>query len=206
MKGHAMKSATLIIASAALCAASLAVAAKDTPPPEAGVVAATEPGKGVVAGVVDVTATVESVDKAGRHLTIKGPHGRVSSLTAGPEVRNFDQINVGDHVKVRYAQALTLTLVKEGKKMRSRTETMDGGGAPAGERPAGVVGQKIEITADVTGVNRKTGMVTLRGPDHSVDMQVRDPAQLKLIKVGDQVHAVYTEAVALQVEAAPKKK
>ncbi|MEJ8852860.1 hypothetical protein [Variovorax rhizosphaerae] len=201
-----MKKATWVIVSAALCAASIAVDAKDKATPDAAIVGATQPGKGVVAGVVDVTATVESVDKASRHLTIKGPKGNVSSLAVGPDVRNFDQIKVGDRIRVRYAQALTLTLIKDGKQMRSRTETVDGGAAPAGERPAGVVGQKVEVTADVIGVNRKSGMVTLKGPEHEVDMRVRDPDQLKLIKVGDQVHAVYTEAVALLVEAAPKKK
>ncbi|MEJ8857308.1 hypothetical protein WKW79_22220 [Variovorax robiniae] len=201
-----MKIASLIIASAALSAASLALAAKDKPPADGAVVAATEPGKGVIAGVVDVTATVESVDKQSRHLTIKGPKGKVSSLAVGPDVRNFDQIQVGDRIRVRYAQALTLTLMKDGKQMRSKTETVDGGAAPAGERPSGVVGQKVEVTADVIGVNRKSGMVTLKGPEHEVDMRVRDPEQLKLIKVGDQVHAVYTEAVAMLVEPAPKKK
>jgi len=33
---------------------------------------------------------------------------------------------------------------------------------------------------------------------------VRDPEQLKQIEVGDQIHAVYTEAVALSVEPAPR--
>jgi hypothetical protein len=36
-----------------------------------------------------------------------------------------------------------------------------------------------------------------------VDLHVPDPGQFKLIKVGDQVHAVYTEAMAVGVE--PKK-
>jgi hypothetical protein len=33
---------------------------------------------------------------------------------------------------------------------------------------------------------------------------VPDPAQLKLVKVGDQVEAVYTEAVAITVDHTPK--
>jgi Cu/Ag efflux protein CusF len=46
--------------------------------------------------------------------------------------------------------------------------------------------------------------VTLKGPNQTVDLKVRDPAQLKLIKVGDQIQAVYTEAVAVGVEPAKK--
>ena len=47
-------------------------------------------------------------------------------------------------------------------------------------------------------------MVTLRGPKQVVDLKVQDPEQFKLIKVGDQIQAVYTEAVALVVEPAKK--
>ncbi len=68
------------------------------------------------------------------------------------------------------------------------------------------MGQKVEVTADVTAVNRKSHLVTLRGTEYEVDLLVSDPEQLKLIKVGDQVHAVYTEAVALSVAPAPAGK
>ena len=37
-----------------------------------------------------------------------------------------------------------------------------------------------------------------------MDVNVDDPAQLKLVKVGDQVEAVYTEALAVTVDHKPK--
>jgi Cu/Ag efflux protein CusF len=44
----------------------------------------------------------------------------------------------------------------------------------------------------------------LRGPQGNlVDLNVRDPEQLKHIKKGDQVRAVYTEALAVAVEPTP---
>jgi len=48
------------------------------------------------------------------------------------------------------------------------------------------------------------GMVTQRGSKQQVELKVSDPSQLKLVKVGDQVHAVYTEALALSVEPVSK--
>jgi hypothetical protein len=45
----------------------------------------------------------------------------------------------------------------------------------------------------------------LRGPKRTVDLRVRDPKQIKLVKVGDQVEATYTEAVAVSVEPAKPK-
>jgi Cu/Ag efflux protein CusF len=49
-------------------------------------------------------------------------------------------------------------------------------------------------------------MVTLKGPKQTVDLYVADPAQLKLIKVGDQIEAVYQQALAVAVEPAPAQK
>ncbi len=58
--------------------------------------------------------------------------------------------------------------------------------------------------ANVTAVNAKENVVTLRGPKgNSVDVTV-DPSQLKLVKVGDQVEAVYTEAMAVTVQHVKK--
>ncbi len=36
---------------------------------------------------------------AQRQLVLKGPNGKLVSLAAGPEVRNFEQIKVGDQVE-----------------------------------------------------------------------------------------------------------
>jgi hypothetical protein len=167
----------------------------------------TSPGKGTITKTHKIVATVESIDAAKRHVTLKGPKGNLLPLTVGPDVRNLEQVKVGDRVVVRYAEALSLTLMKDGKELRSSTEASTGARAKAGERPGGVVAEEVKVTADVIGVNRKTHMVTLRGPNEVVDLHVVDPQQLKLIKVGDQVDAVYAQALALSVEpvAASKK-
>jgi Cu/Ag efflux protein CusF len=202
-----MRNRFAFIAVALLGAISLPALSKDAHHGDAAVVGSSEPGKATVANVVKVTGTVQAIDVPTRHLTIKGPGDKVSSLELGPDVRNLEQVKVGDQVVVRYAQALTLTLMKSGAVSPSRTESAAGGRSPEGDRPAGAIGQKVEITADVVAVDSKKKTITLRGPEHEVDLKVRDPAQLKLIKAGDQVHAVYTEAVAVSVEpAAPAGK
>jgi len=96
-------------------------------------------------------------------------------------------------------------LKKDGKELRAMTESTDGARAKAGERPGGIVGRQVEVTADVIGVDAKTQTIKLRGPKQVVDLKVADPAQFKLIKVGDQIQAVFTEAVALVVEPAVKR-
>jgi Cu/Ag efflux protein CusF len=165
------------------------------------------PGKATVAQARTIMATVEAVDAAQRHITLKGPKGKVVPLTVGPDVRNLEQVKVGDRVAVRYLEALSLTLKKDGKELRTATKASDSARAKAGERPGGAVAEQVTVTADVTAVDAKTGIVTLKGPNQVVDLHVADPEQLKLIKIGDQVEAVYTQALALSVEpAAPAKK
>jgi hypothetical protein len=197
-----MKQPSFVIGAALLGALALPAFAQQKPEAGAVVLAASAPGTGTVAATAKVSAVVTAIDPAQRQITVKGPKGKLKTLTAGPEVRNFDQIKVGDAVVVRYAEALTLTLKKDGKEMRTRTESTDGARAMPGEKPAGIVGRQVEVTADVIGVNAKKQTVTLRGPKQVVDLKVPDPKQFKMIKVGDQIHAVYTEAVAMSVEPA----
>ena len=195
-----------VVVSAALIGALVSPAfGQQKPNASADVIKASEPGRVGVAATVMVTATVEAIDKANREVTLKRPNGESTTVTAGPDVRNFDQIKVGDMVAVRYVEALTLTLMKDGKELRSMTETKDGARAKAGEKPAGVVGRQVTVTADVIGVDAKTQTVKLRGPKQVVDLKVSDPEQFKLIKVGDQIQAVYTQAVAMAVESVAKK-
>jgi hypothetical protein len=163
-----------------------------------------EPGKVTVADAVRATASVEAINKAKRLVTLKGPEGNSFVVEAGPEVRNFDQIKVGDLVVVRYIEALTLELKKGGGEMRQRTERESAAVAKPGERPGAAAGRQVTVIADVISLDAKKQTVRLRGPQRMVDLKVRDPNQFKLIKVGDQVEATFTEAVALSVEPAPK--
>ena len=160
------------------------------------------PGKATMAQAHTIVATVEAVDAAQRQVTLKGPKGKVVPLTVGPDVRNLEQVKVGDRVSVRYLEALTLTLKKDGKALPSSTKASDAVRAQAGQRPGGAVTEQVTVTADVTAVDTKTGIVTLKGPKQVVDLHVADPEQLKLIKVGDQIEAVYSQALALSVEPA----
>ena len=94
-------------------------------------------------------------------------------------------------------------LKKGGGMVVARTEQKGAVGSKPGERPAGAVGRQVTVVADVTAVDPATQMVTLKGPQRTVDLKVPDPEQFKRIAKGDQVEATYTQAVAMAVE--PKK-
>lgn len=169
------------------------------------VVAGSAPGKVGVAKTVNVTATITAIDKATRDVTLKGPNGNELTVTAGPEIKNFDQLKVGDQVEAKYVEALTLQLVKGGGQAVARTEQAAATGAKAGAQPGGAVGRQVTIVADVVGLDPATQTVTLKGPQRTVDLVVSDPEQFKRIAKGDQVQATYTQALAMTVEPAAKK-
>jgi hypothetical protein len=169
-----------------------------------GAVAATGPGKAGVADTVSISATITAIDKATRDITLKGPQGKEVTLTAGPEVKKFDQLKVGDQVNAQYVEALTLELKKGGGLVVGRTAQAAGASQP-GDKPAGAVGRQVTIVADVVAVDPAKQSITLRGPQRTVDLVVRDPEQFKLIAKGDQVEAKYTQALAIAVEPSAKK-
>jgi hypothetical protein len=115
-------------------------------------------------------------------------------------VQNFDQIRVGDLVVVRYLEALALELRKRGTAKRERTDRDVMQRALPGERPARIDAHEVHVVADVIAILPQTQTVRLRGPTRVVDLHVYDPEQFKLVAVGDQVEATYTEAVAISVE------
>ena len=162
----------------------------------------TAPGAAVAAQKVKITATITAIDKSTRDVTLKGPEGKLVTVTAGPEVKNFDKLKVGDKVDLQYLEALTLELKKGGGMIVGRTEKAGAASAMPGEKPAAGAGRQVTIVADVVALDPAKQIVTLKGPQRTVDLRIPDPEQFKRIAKGDQVEAKYTQAVALTVEAA----
>jgi len=189
---------------AALCFAVVSAIAVSATAQTGAAVVAKGPGVAGAAETVEVAATITAIDAATRAVTLKGPQGKEMTITAGPEVKNFAQMKVGDQVKVKYVEALTLELKKGSTAPVARTDTAAAGAAKPGERPAGAVGRQVTVMAEVVALDPAKQVVTLRGPQRTLDLKVADPEQFKRVAKGDRVEATYTEAVAIAVEPAKK--
>ncbi len=201
MKSRMTSIATLITAG---LVGALPLAAQGQQAPTTSTAVAVKPGAALAIETTKATAVVVGIDAATRVVTLKRQDGRVFNVTCGDDVRNFAQIKVGDRVTAEYTRALSLELKKSGSSIREKTDKEAALRAPAGAKPAGAIGRAVTVLANVVAVDTKKQIVTLRGPQGNVvDLSVQDPAQLKNIKVGDQVEAVYAEALAVAVEAAP---
>jgi Cu/Ag efflux protein CusF len=198
---------SLLLGAALIVAAPLAAQAQSAANTKTAVVVT--PGKAMAGATTNATATVVGVDAATRVVTLKNADGKVFTITAGDMVKNFAQIKVGDTVHAEYSMAMSLELKKAGAKGTEHkgeapVEEHGVAAAPLGSKPAGAVTRKVTALADVIAVDTKNHVVTLRGPlGNEVDLDVQDPAQLKNIKKGDHVEVVYSEALAVVVEAAP---
>ncbi len=193
------------IALAVIAAAFATTAFAQKPEATGGAVVTSEPGKASIVRAAEMSAQVVAIDKASRTVTLKGPKGKVVDLVAGDEVKNFDQIKLGDFVVARYAEALTLELKKTKVKAGGPIVTEAAARAKPGERPAGAVAREVTAIADVIDVDAKKSTITLKGPrGNVVTLNVQNPDQFKVVKKGDQVEVTYTEALALSVEPAPK--
>ncbi|MCU0976784.1 MAG: hypothetical protein MUC71_10820 [Steroidobacteraceae bacterium] len=194
-----MRIATLI---AAGLLASVALPANAQAPAAEGTLAvATEPGRAIAVATVEVSATVKAIDKATRDITLEDAKGKASTVTAGPEVRNFDQIAVGDIVTVNYLESLELQLLKGHQAPVQRQDSAGGGAAELGQKPAAGVAREVHAIGNVVAVDAATQTITVEGPQRTVELKLQDPEQFKLVEVGDQVEATYTQALAISVEA-----
>ena len=195
----------LLMTLVAALAAAPSVVLAEKPGAEAVVVKAKGPtGAGVGQGV-EIQATVTAIDKEKRTVTVKGPRGKIKTLTVGKEARNFDQVKVGDMITLTYIEALTVKLEKAEGAKPARSVTQELERAAPVVKPAGELTSRVTIVGTVTAIDAKTQLVTVRGPEgNEVDIKVEDPAKLKNLKTGDLVRATYTEALAISVSTPAK--
>jgi translation elongation factor P/translation initiation factor 5A len=198
MKSKLLKAAAITLTGAAM----LALTSCSTPAGEGTTTVTAE--KGVAGGTIvetyKITATVTAVDAATRHVTIVTRDGNKTTFKAGPEVVNFNQIQVGDQVKATMAEELVVFVRKNGEPPNDG-EAAAVVLAPIGAKPGGVMVNTVEVTATVQAIDLEHRKATLRFPDgHSKTFKVRKDVDMTKAKLGDEVVFRTTEALAITVE------
>ena len=156
-----------------------------------------------VADAVELQVVVTALDKNTRAVTVQEPNGKVMTFTAGPQIKNFSKIKIGDLVTLSYIAALGLELKKGGGRLRENIESDQTTRTKPGEKPSAGRLRTVNVIADVTAVDAGAGTITLRGPQRSVDLVVKDKDLLKDVRAGDQVFATYEELTVLSITPTP---
>jgi Cu/Ag efflux protein CusF len=155
--------------------------------------------KTVAEGITpEVTATIEAIDRTARKITLKGRDGVSETVTAGPEVKRFDELKVGDTVTFRYHESVVYKIRKAGE-----AAPPDAGQAvlsSQGPKPGGTAYQQQTATVKIKAIDAKAPSVTVLTPDgRTVSFKVDDKEALGKVKVGDTVDVTYTEALMISV-------
>src|SRR4051812_23965813 len=62
----------------------------------------------IAANEITVVSTVTAVDPAQRTVTLRNPAGETHVYKCGPDVRNFDQLRVGDRVNATVVEEMAV--------------------------------------------------------------------------------------------------
>jgi hypothetical protein len=193
---------TAALSSAALLALASCSSTPSTPAVESASVTSFQEGVpgGVVVETHKMTVIVTAIDPATRKVTLIAPDGKQTTVKCGPYVINFDQIRVGDQLKVTVAEEFVAYLAEAG------APPSDGAAttvvlAPKGAKPGGVIADTVQVTAKVTAIDLKKHKATLQFPDGSArTVAVRRDVDLTRRHVGEEVVIRITDALAIRVE------
>ena len=152
--------------------------------------------------LVSMQGTVTDIVKETRDVTLKGANGELVTVTAGPEVKRFDEITVGDVITFDY-----YTYLKAEFRTPTATElaepfvVLEGEDkAPAGEAPAAAVGEMVKAIVTIEILNRPQMMATVEGPNGNyLTIPMTDAAFMEKLHIGQVVILTYAEAIAVSL-------
>jgi len=197
---------------AAICCAALLLVlptlalGQDQPSP------ASHPLKGREVASIQLVdhAQVTALDMKKRTVTLSFSDGSKQTFVVDKAVKRLGEVKVGDTVKVRYREAVSVKLIKT-KIPPSVTVESSVKREETSAKPAAVSEVRVTTTATINRIYDDGNRVVLKLPDDSVaDVKVRDPKNLAMIKKGevkegDQIEITYLRALALSVEKTTDK-
>jgi hypothetical protein len=157
------------------------------------------PDGAIAVDTFTTTATVTGIDAARRELTLATPNGHRNKYKAGPDVVNFDQIQVGDRVKAVLTEEVAVALGKGAGPIG--TSGVGVALAPVGSKPGAVMVDTSEITAKVTSVDARRYKVTFELPDGTTrTVKAGRKVDLSAVQPGETVTMQVGEGLAVTVE------
>ena len=149
---------------------------------------------------VSATVTIQAIDKANRLVTLRDEKGAEDTMQVGPAMKRFDELKVGDKVKVTYTESLVLQVRKPGDAVKT-------GGADAkmtksaGAAPGATLSVQQTTTVEVLAIDQTLPSITVKTADgRTVTRKVEVRKNLEGVKVGDKIDITYTQAAILSVE------
>jgi hypothetical protein len=147
------------------------------------------------------TGTIEAIEAASRTLTIKKADGTFVTTIAGPDIKRFPELKIGDTVSARYYENVIVRVKAPGEP----DVVSSAKGTTGSEQvlPGGTKARQLTITATITAIDPNAPTITFTGPNGwKYTSKVQDTEALAKVKVGDKVDIIWTEALLVSVERA----
>src|SRR3972149_228400 len=138
--------------------------------------------------IVEVTAEIVAIDHDARRITLEDEDGEIEEIYAGPEVKRFDELKVGDEVTFRYYESIVSRIRKPGESAptASGEPTLVRGTGP---RPSATLSQQMSATVTITEIDANVPSVTVKTEDgRTMSFKIADKENLEGVKVGEPVH------------------
>jgi Cu/Ag efflux protein CusF len=154
---------------------------------------------GVVTDTFIASTVITDIDRESRKVTLATESGGKASFTAGPEIRNFDQLKVGDKVSATVMERLVV-FVRSGDDVPSVTHSAALAAAPRGAKPGALVAELFEVVATIKSIDTANRSAVLLFTDGlTITVPVRSDVDLSRYKVGDSVVIRVSETLTVLV-------
>jgi len=152
------------------------------------------------ASVLTIHGTVVKVNRAKKLVTLEGPDGKQVTLHVYNPY-NLAAAKAGVPFVAKFYEIATVRKKRPGESVPVASVAAGIATAMPGQVPGAVVGTRREIVVTVDAINIDEQTVAVKGPDGSVEtITVANPANLKYVKVGDQIVLTLTNVVAIALE------
>jgi Cu/Ag efflux protein CusF len=152
------------------------------------------------ANTITATATIEAIDLTSRHVTLKNDKGEQDTFSVSPAVTRFNELKVGDKVKMTYYESLVFQVRKPGEKSSGASDEAALNRAK-GALPGGTIATQEKRTVTVKAVDPAVPSITVTTDDgRTVSRRIEDKKNIEGVKPGDKIDITYTQAILTSIE------
>lgn len=153
---------------------------------------------------IDILATVTGINPETREITLEDAQGNVRVTTAGPRVKRFDELKVGDRVSANI-EITTLAELREptAEELANTGSVKRGVVSGEGEGPlGGSIAEAATAVVTVVGLNLLTETITVQTEDGRLaDVRAKSQDNLKKLRLGDRIVITYYASLVVSVES-----
>lgn len=147
------------------------------------------------------TATIDVIDYQARLITLKDEDGNYDTLYAGPEIKRFNELKVGDKITFTSTESVVLKLKKPGEAAAAASAKDPEVSRGTGPKPSGSIKQQETATVLIKAIDPKVPAVTVQAEDgRTMSFKIENKDLIKDIKPGDRVEITYTTALMISVK------